>query len=129
MEPTLTVVGEEQPKEEPNEKTPRLWRERQLSADELFQSVNEVGRSGWFFRVEITGMFPRRVGPFKTQSAALDCYEEFIAGIFVEPLCALENAHGDGELVVEGVPRLTRQAHMRGRRSKIDVPSNKGGAL
>lgn len=107
---SLTTVESEESKEEPY----RYWRERDLTADELFESTNEVGRSGWFFRLEMTGLFPRRLGPFQNRAEALTAYEAFMDDLVTGPLCELENRFYSGDHVVEGIPRLVRQEPPQG---------------
>jgi len=96
--------------EEPNEDPPRLWRERHLSEEELFEATDEVGRTGWFIRLDITGLFSRRLGPFDSKDAALKCFEECVARMMFDPLCELQAELTEGQYVIEGIPRLTGKA-------------------
>lgn len=48
------------PKVEPS--APHQFRECPISEEWLFQGTDEVGREGWFLRLTISGLYPRRVG-------------------------------------------------------------------
>lgn len=87
---------------------PHHYRERAISEDWLFHGKDEVGREGWFVRIEVTGMYPRRVGPFATQEEACEVLEDFLHDL-VEPFGTLEREldRPQQNCVVEGVPRLT----------------------
>ena len=91
------------------------WNERPLSPNQLFCGQDETGRRGWFLRMEITGLYPRRVGPFPTRAEALDCVEELLAVIILEPLLNLQNelSGSSRRCVIEGVPTLTGLAKGR----------------
>lgn len=86
---------------------PHHYRERAVSEDWLFHGKDEVGREGWFVRIEVTGMYPRRVGPFATQEEACGLLEDFLHDL-VEPFGNLERDldRPEQSCVVEGVPRL-----------------------
>ena len=86
---------------------PHHYRERAVSEDWLFHGKDEVGREGWFVRIEVTGMYPRRVGPFATQEDACELLEDFLHDL-LEPLRNLESEleRPEQSCVVEGVPRL-----------------------
>lgn len=89
---------------------PRSWsfREQELSKEWLFQGKDERGFDGWFLRLEVTGLYPRRVGPFSSQEKALECLEEFLGEVAMGPLCEIGNTVGDVAVcVTEGIPRLT----------------------
>jgi hypothetical protein len=104
MENTLSILKEAK---SCKGKTVQVWREQPASEDWLFQATDAVGRSGWFLRLSITGLYPRRIGPYPTREEALDALEEVLAHIITDPLCDLENEmHRHGEYVVEGVPLL-----------------------
>lgn len=53
---------------------PHHYRERALSQEWLFHGKDEVGREGWFVRIEVTGMYPRRVGPFARKRRPVKCW-------------------------------------------------------
>ncbi len=94
--------------------TARIWRERPISDTWLYRGVDEAGRRGWFIRLELTGLYPRRVGPFATRAAALDRIEAMLAQFVTEPLTELQNDLAEGQTcVVEGVPRLTGRTRSR----------------
>ena len=107
METTLSLVTDEQARPE----TPHIWREQPVSEDWLFRGRDEVGRSGWFLRLSITGLYPRRVGPFPSKAKALEVLEEIISEIEVGTLCELMNEMSAQRrrYVVEGIPTLTGQ--------------------
>lgn len=42
----------------------------------LVNSVNGQGEKEWFVRFEIGGLYPRRIGPFDSQSEAVEFYNE-----------------------------------------------------
>jgi hypothetical protein len=85
----------------------KIWREHPVTEDVIFKGTDESGRSGWFLRLMVTGLYPRRVGPYRTKEQAIEVLEEFIASVQVETLCDLENDQTVNQAyVVEGVPRL-----------------------
>jgi len=85
----------------------RIWREMPITDDIIFRGKDEFGRAGWFVRITVSGLYPRRVGPYPTKKAALGVLEEFIAGVIQEPLCELEgDKTAQQAYVVEGVPAL-----------------------
>lgn len=106
MERTLQMV-EKEPVTHTD--STQQWNERPLSPRELFCGQDETGRRGWFLRLEITGLYPRRVGPFPTRTDALECVETFLAEIILEPLLNLQNelSRSSRRCVIEGVPTLT----------------------
>lgn len=107
MEATPTDVKDEPVKDGKKSERPRIWRETPLTKELLFYGCDEVGRTGWFLRLVVSGLFPRRIGPFQTQQEALAVLEEFIAGIQSGPLCDAENDIGRRQAyVVEGIPVL-----------------------
>lgn len=98
------------------ERTPRpivpSWRELPVTEDILFRGTDERGRSCWFCRLTVGGMFPRRAGPYRTKSEAREVLEDFMAEIRMELFLNLMNdMQGQQIFVVEGVPTLN------GRRS------------
>lgn len=95
---------------------PHFIRERPISEDWLFQGKDELGREGWFLRIEVTGLYPRRCGPFKTQVAACKFFEEVLGDEMLDVICNIENkmSYGpDQACVVEGVPRLAAAINER----------------
>jgi hypothetical protein len=42
--------------------------------------VNARGEHKWFVRIEIAGLYPRRLGPFSSTDEALEFYEETLRG-------------------------------------------------
>jgi len=83
-------------------------RERPLSEDWLFHGKDEVGREGWFLRIEVTGLYARRCGPFKSQDEACEFLDGFLNKHIMEALCEIlsEMTPPEQACVVEGVPRL-----------------------
>lgn len=93
---------------------PHHYRERAVSEDWLFHGKDEVGREGWFVRIEVTGMYPRRYGPFAAQEDACEFLEDFLH-VLVEPFDDLERDLDRPEqtCVMEGVPRLVAKTNER----------------
>lgn len=86
----------------------RVWRERTLAPEELFHGVDEAGRTGWFLRLSMTGMYPRRIGPFSSKEEALEVLEIVAYQFEVEILTDIENDLGSHQTCVpEGIPALT----------------------
>ena len=113
MERTLKIVEK---KPATHTDSTQWWIERSPSTRQLFCGQDEAGRRGWFFRVDITGLYPRRVGPFPTRAEALDCFEDLPAEIILEPLLNLQNELAGGpsqRCVIEGVPTLTGRTNGR----------------
>ena len=83
------------------------FRERALLEESLFQGKDERGCDGWFLRLEVTGLYPRRVGPFSSKARAVELLEEFLGEVVMGPLCETGNTVRDKQVcVVEGMPRL-----------------------
>ena len=59
MDTPLTLVTTEPTEPEPKPIV-RTWRELPVTEDMLFRGTDERGRSGWFMRLTVGGMFPRR---------------------------------------------------------------------
>jgi hypothetical protein len=107
MENTLSIVTTDTPKQKTRKTDPKVWRERALTEEELFEGTDEVGRSGWFLRVSLTGMYPRRIGPYPSKEKALEVLEGIVAEFALDTMIDIQNAmERDQECVVEGVPRL-----------------------
>jgi hypothetical protein len=110
MDAPLTLVTDEVTEETPK-RIVRTWRELPVTNDMLFRGTDERGRSGWFVRLTVGGMFPRRVGPYRTKSDAREVLEDFMAGIQMELFTNLLNDMRDHQVVVvEGVPTLNGRA-------------------
>ena len=106
MDTPLTLVTADATEMEPK-RIIRSWRELPVTDDVLFRGTDERGRSGWFVRLTVGGMFPRRVGPYRTKSAASDVLEEFMTNVQLELFLNLMNDMQDYQVcVVEGVPTL-----------------------
>ena len=85
----------------------RIWRETTITKDIIFHGKDEYGRSGWFVRLTVSGLYVRRVGPFPKKQAALDVLEEFLGEVMTEALLEVENGVlDDSTYVVEGFPKL-----------------------
>ena len=106
MDTPLTLVTDEVPEREPK-RIAHTWRELPVTEDMLFRGTDERGRAGWFCRLTVGGLFPRRVGPYRTKSEAREVLEEFIGEIRLELFLNLLNAVDNPQVcVIEGVPTL-----------------------
>ncbi len=107
MDTPLALVTDETIEEKP-EKKRRPCRELPVTADELFRGTDELGCSGWFIRLTVGGLFPRRVGPYRTKADASNVLEEFTANVRFELLMNLMNDTSGTPhvIVVEGIPTL-----------------------
>ena len=88
---------------------PHYFRERPVSEEWLFQGKDELGREGWFLRIEVTGLYPRRCGPFTTQAKACAFLESVLGNEMLDIICNIQNEMSNGPkqaCVVEGVARL-----------------------
>ena len=101
----LVRKGSKQQTEAP---APHHDRERALSEDWLFQGKDEVGREGWFLRIEVTGMGPRRCGPFTTQDKACEFLEGFLHRHVLGGFCEIQSEMTPPHqtCVTKGVPQL-----------------------
>lgn len=89
----------------------RVWRERTLSEEELFHGTDEAGRTGWFVRLSLTGLFPRRIGPYDSKEAALAVLEAVAYQLVVEVMTDIQNDLERHQVCVqEGVPPLPATA-------------------
>lgn len=105
MDTTLTLMDKQTV---PPPETAQTWREQPVSDRWLFRAQDEAGRRGWFLRLEFTGLYARRVGPFPTRTDALDCLETLRAEITMGPLTDLHNVMtSEQAYVTEAMPRLT----------------------
>ena len=85
----------------------KIWRERPVTDDVMFKGTDECGRSGWFLRLTVSGLYPRRVGPYRTKDQALEAFENFITEVELELFCNLHNEMRETQAyVVECVPPL-----------------------
>jgi hypothetical protein len=50
------------------------------SKPEWFVRTREQGRTVWYLRLRLTGMFPRRFGPFRDRHQALLALNDMIGG-------------------------------------------------
>jgi hypothetical protein len=67
-----------------------------LNATYLLSAMDERGRRCWFYRVAVTGLYPRIYGPFARKSDAIAGFELFLNGA-LEALCASLNDASAGE--------------------------------
>ena len=105
MATTVTLVDK---KPVPAPEAKRTWRERHVSDRWLFRAQDDAGRRGWFLRFEVTGLYPRRVGPFPTRTDALKCVETLLAEITLGAMLDLHNELASEQAcVTEEIPRLT----------------------
>jgi hypothetical protein len=112
MEKSMTLVKSE-PKAKP---TIRAWRELPITRDTVFRGKDECGRTGWFLRITVSGLYPRRVGPYLTKRTAIDKLEEILAAIIQEPLLEMEADITDAQAyVIEGIPTLNGRCAQKGR--------------
>ena len=89
---------------------PQVWHERALSGQSVFHGEDKLGRTGWFLRLEVTGLFPRRCGPFASREEAKDALDRFLGDLVPGALCELGNELGAGQCVVEGFQTITATA-------------------
>ncbi len=106
---TMTLVSEGTEQTEASESI--TYRECDPDLQCLFQGKDEVGREGWFLRLEVTGMYTRRCGPFETREEALNILDGFANKVvegFIDVLNALDMPKQIS--VLEDVPRLAGTA-------------------
>ena len=87
-------------------KRTRTWRERALAPDEIFRGTDEVGRSGWFLRFAVTGMYPRRFGPYDSYEDALAVHESLVDELITAFIDAENHLECWQACFVEGDSRL-----------------------
>ena len=107
MGTTLTLMNKETVSAPEAERT---WRERPVSDRWLFRAQDDAGRRGWFLRIEVTGLYPRRVGPFPTRAGALECLETLLSEITLGALLDMQNEIQEEHAcvcVTEEIPTLT----------------------
>jgi hypothetical protein len=105
MDTPLALVTESQEKK-PARRV-KIWRERPVTEEVIFKGTDDCGRSGWFLRLTVSGLYPRRVGPYRTKGQALTVLEDFVCDVVMESFCNLHNEMRDEQVyVVEGVPQL-----------------------
>ncbi|MBX3325157.1 MAG: hypothetical protein U0223_07460 [Nitrospira sp.] len=92
----------------------RVWRERTLTEEELFHGTDEAGRTGWFLRLSVTGLYPRRIGPYNSREEALDVLDAVAAEFVMDTLTEILNGLEDGQVCSqEGVPLLAATASVK----------------
>ncbi len=73
-----------------------------------------MGASGWFLRLNISGIFPRRVGPFSTKEETVELLEGFVSEVVLGSLLDIQNGmDGNQACVAEGVRRLVASAQRK----------------
>lgn len=105
MNTTLAVVPESTAKKP----APRvkIWRERPVTEEIIFEGTDDCGRSGWFLWLTVSGLYPRRVGPYRTKGQALAALEDFACDVEMHVFCDIRNEMKDEQVyMVEGVPPL-----------------------
>jgi hypothetical protein len=90
--------------EQPEQSTASpVYRECPLSDQSIFYEAEEANCQGWFLRIQVTGMYPRRCGPFATREGALGFLDNFISRALMNAFSELENQITVGQAyVVEG---------------------------
>ncbi len=61
MKKVVSIVPENELDQTIYEEGGRIWRERTLTEEEVFHGTDEAGRTGWFLRLSVTGLYPRRL--------------------------------------------------------------------
>lgn len=80
-----------------------IYCECALSDQSIFYGAEEADRQGWFLRIQVTGMYPRRCGPFTTREGAVGFLDNFISKALMNAFGELENQITVGQAyVVEG---------------------------
>ena len=110
MDTPLALVTDEtdETQEKKRKEKDRPCRELPVTEDELFRGTDELGCSGWFIRLTVAGLFPRRVGPYRTKSEASAVLEKFMENVRFELFMNLMNdtSGTPQEIVAEGIPTL-----------------------
>jgi hypothetical protein len=82
-------------------------RERPVTEEVIFKGTDDCGRSGWFLRLTASGLYPRRIGPYRTQRQAIEVLEAFTSELVLGALLDLHNDMTSQQVyVIEGVPVL-----------------------
>ena len=87
-----------EPQEQEGESS--IYRECALSDQSIFYAAEEVDSQGWFLRIQVTGMYPRRCGPFSTRKDAVGFLDNFISKALMNAFCELENQITVGQAYV-----------------------------
>lgn len=107
MQKVSNTVSQNELDETTHEEDVRIWRERPCTSEEVFHGVDEAGRTGWFLRLSVTGMYPRRIGPYNSQEEALAVVDAVAAEFVMDSMTDILNDLEDGQVCVqEGVPYL-----------------------
>lgn len=109
---TMTLVSENGEETETSERI--TYRECDPGPQCLFQGKDEVGREGWFLRLEATGMYTRRCGPFDTREEALAILDRFANKVVEGYIDVMNDLDMPKQLaVVEGAPQLAATTNGR----------------
>jgi hypothetical protein len=77
----------------------------------LFHGTDEAGRTDWYLRLSVTGLYPRRIGPYSSQEEALEVLEDAAYQFAVETMTdILHDLKSHQVCVQEGVPPLIATA-------------------
>lgn len=108
----MTLVSESGEQSEASESI--TYRECDPAQHCLFQGKDEVGREGWFLRLEVIGMYTRRCGPFDTREEALAILNRFANKVVEGYIDVMNDLDMPKQLaVVEGAPQLTATTNER----------------
>lgn len=112
MKQSHTNVSVNELDETTQENQVRVWRERILTDDDLFHGTDEAGRVGWFLRLSLTGMYPRRIGPYHTKTEALSVLDGVAAEFVMDTLTNIQSdLESHQTCIQEGVAPLAATAH------------------
>ncbi len=68
--------------QQPEERPDLSCIEAPLSEDTVVETTDRHGQPMFFFRLEVTGLFPRRIGPFPDRETAITCLDQTVDGIY-----------------------------------------------
>ena len=68
--------------QQPEERPDLSCIETPLSEDTVVETTDRHGQPMFFFRLEVTGLFPRRIGPFPDRETAITCLDQTVDGIY-----------------------------------------------
>ncbi|MBS0151672.1 MAG: hypothetical protein JSR31_12085 [Nitrospira sp.] len=112
MEKVTSIAVENDLDQTTHEEPERIWRERAIAEEDLFYGEDGAGWMGWFLRLSLTGMYPRRIGAFHTREEALDVLEAVAYQFEVEIMTEIQNDLESHQVCIqEGVAPLTATAH------------------
>lgn len=89
--------------------------ERAPAPSWFVRATNDFGTEELFLRLNITGLYPRRYGPFDSETAAADFLNRFLATLS-RPLCDLLNELDNGQrAIIEDTLARATDATQEGR--------------